>query len=579
MTIVLPEVSGANQSSLNKFNNILELSSVDMFSLNAENINDEEFSPIIPTGYTSGALNKPINCYMVLASGPDKDFNLNYCGKRSATTNLIESTYVFGQYVGLRPSGSALEMELSPGLNRKIIVLGAHSIDADSCKDLSLKPEKQNFSKLHVLGTSDNLKLEPAGNITVTIPLAAPTATNQIDDCVFSTDANSLLQATAITIENKSFPSKVFKKYPSVGNRCEPLDVVLKNTSDFDKSAAATSNINAQIYNTVAGTPVIRPIYENYLDCSGDISSSTSFSIFANSPSKRVWTRTSFSDPSSSDFTVATSAGLQQIVTNFTITQNITTEYAYDVFMPKQVNPGICYPISVSYRNLDGSFSSASASSMDISLSALDVNNNNAANFYYNDPTCATAAQSVFSIASSQFTPANVIYMKLPTSLSTEIKYLNLTVNKNAGPQTVYSYKSKVKISRDIASTPKLANVRAVYKDYFPKNVCLPLKLQFLDQKGNLVNAVAGDYIEVSLAESSYNQVSIHDSDAACTGGSDIASYVPANKFNLSASSSQHYLYLWTTSGATDLGDKYITLVYNGFLKKKIKFTVISDIH
>ncbi|MEQ1724234.1 MAG: hypothetical protein ABL930_13770, partial [Pseudobdellovibrio sp.] len=501
---------------------------------NDDLVGEEDFLPITPTGYTAATGDKIINCYLVAVSAPDtKGGQNNFCGKRNATSNLIDANYIFGQYMGLMPAGSTIEMDVFPGENKQIYVFGTHSIDTNSCKDLSLNPSKSNFSKLHAIGTSSVLKLEPGAVSEVVIPLQPPTASNQVDDCILATDINAFAPASHITVEKKSFPYQVFRKYTSASARCEPIDVMFLSVNNITKAAASSVPVTASLYFDALSTPVIKNTYDSYNNCSSDISASSSFLIAANSPIKRVWARLLSTDPTSTDLSVANNTGLTSITKHFKISFNTSSDFSTTASVPSQVEPGVCYPISVGYRPLNGTLNvgSASASSMDITLAGLrPILNTPVADFYDNDPTCTAAAQTVFNIAASNFFPTNQVYMKVPATLSTTVNSLNFTVTKTAGPQNAYTSSFNIRISREIALAPKVSNIRMVYKDAFAKNICIPLVLNFLDQKGNMVNITSGDKINIIGAESSYNQVSIHDNDPTCTGGSDLSSFTPANE-------------------------------------------------
>lgn len=561
-------------------------SNLSSFSESISILNEESqfgidyFLPITATGYTSGANDKPINCYMaVISSESNSDKQSNYCGKRNATSNLIDSTYTFGAYVGLKASGESIEMDVPPGDNKKIILFGTHAVDLSSCKDLSLNPGKSNFSKMHVVGTSTPFNLK-AGSITeVLVQLQLPTASNQVDDCILNNDSNSFVPATHITIERNSFPYQLYRKPISVGYKCEPLDVVLKSNQNTNKTAASSSALQLSLYENVLSSPALRGIFESYSDCAGNVvSAASTFVLPANYSNKRVWLKLTSSDPASTDYSVSASGNVvTPIAKHFNISP-IGTEFSAYAETPLQIKVGECVPIKIGYRHLNGSIDTgvASASSMDITLSGISAEDNSSVvvDFYYSDSTCTTAAQNIFNLSASNFFTASGVYMRVPPTVSTATKSFNLSLIKSAGPQTVYTAKYNIKINRNVAANPKISNINFIYKDVFAKNICIPLTLMFVDQKGDLLNITSGDKLNIITSESSYNEISIHDNDPACTGGSDVASLVPANELTMGGGSSIRKLYLFANGSATDYGDKYITIVYNGYLKKKIKFTL-----
>ena len=573
LSIQLPAVTQSTSllQSTNKVSAMMDTGIVDVVT------DEETFSGIMATGYTTGANQYPINCYLVAVSGAEPNLQTNYCGK-SDLFGITQKTYVFGPMLGLRQAGSSMELTVDPGDNRKVLVFGLHALDLNECKDIATgKPSKSSLTKPHFLGASDLMKFEPGKSITVPVNLSMPVAANQIDDCVFNFGQNQNLPlADYIGVENRSFPQNILMTPISAGSRCEPIDLVLKSGGQYGQPAILSDSKDAVIKTASNSTVLLG--YDDFIACSNDstkVATTNKFLINAGETIKRIWVRTD-SSTTSTDYTVNL-AGLNSISTTLNAYSLLSNPYKFDLNFPQGVQKGICYPARIEYRKASGLYANETTS-FDFTVSSNSGAGTTGPAAFYDDANCSTPMMANFSRDYTM--PANTnfknIYFKVPLLMSgsTTATSFGINVIQKSTPTPNFNVMSSftgVSIN-DAALVPFIAQIRSNFKNYFNPNVCIPINIQYLDQKGNSFKPTGGT---VSLVSSGTNLGGTKifanaagdcNSGEITVSGAEIANMVTASgdltKFSVL---NQNYSY----------GERTFTLQFNGGLQKFFKFFVV----
>jgi hypothetical protein len=468
----------------------------------------ESFLEIVSTGYSADS-NYPINCYLIAVSGPEIFLKKNFCGKTNTAQNLLERTYSFGTFIGLRPAGSTLELEATPGDNRQIVIFGLHSTSAEACTDFINKPSKTNFSKPHMLGMSAAMKFEGGKSIIVPVNLEMPTETNQMDDCVLNNDQQKQMPiANTITIDNRSFPfNNLRSKTGGNGITCEPFDIQLKyvDSNSNQQQGVMPNAIAVQISRTRSDNALTtqKTLFADANACvANDATAPTYIIIPAGDSVRRVWSRITLDDGTPSDYT-ATSNGLLSVATNFSVYDQTTT-FMYDAILPRQISKNDCVPLSISIKQINGITPSSLPISGDFTIAAVDSSSNPIGQFY-SDTGCTTSrSQSVLLTGTSA-----VVYYKTDQATS----FVDIKINKQYSPLLALPFNQRLMIqTKPTGYNPVVSQMRLSIKSHFPKDInCVPLNIQFMDQAGFLIPAT-NSTLEFVPGESDINQLYLYDS-------------------------------------------------------------------
>jgi hypothetical protein len=122
-------------------------------------------SSMTPSGFFGET---PINCYMLMATGPETELQRNSC-KRDA--DPAASAMRVGSWTGGISPGSEADLEVTSGKSRSIIVVGFHAQNG-ACKDFRKNGfDQNNLSKPYLVGKSDSLTLVAGTTTQVEISL------------------------------------------------------------------------------------------------------------------------------------------------------------------------------------------------------------------------------------------------------------------------------------------------------------------------------------------------------------------------------------------------------------------------
>ena len=558
ITIQLPAIANSTSVLTQEKINILSDD-----GLTESEADEDTFSTIMPTGYVAGANLYPINCYLVAVAGSDSRLKQNYCGKAQANGDILK-TYEFGSFLGLKSAGENIEMLVDAGDNRKILVFGLHAINSADCTDLiSGKPSKSSLSKPHFLGESSLMKFEPGKSITVPVNLTNPVAANQVDDCEFPALENRQILPIAnyIGIENQSFPKDFFRK-PASGKFCEPLDIRLKNGGQYGQPAILSSPQAATI--KLNGTAI--ETFSDYNTCTGASSGDLSVALASGETFKRVWFQTISATPASVDMTVE-SSGLETAAKSFLV--NMTNPYKFDLIFPSKIVPGQCYKARVDYRKIDGSYF-AETSSFDFTLTSNSGPGSGPVAAFYTDSNCLSSATS-YTMPPTQY--LKEVYFLVPTANASGIQSFGVNVQQVTTPTPPFTVSHEftgVSIASAVASLPFAAQMRFNFKNYFKTGICIPLNLEFIDQKGNSMNHPLIGNINIDASQSLLTNVNIYaNAQGDCASG-DITS---SRTTPVRISTQPVKLAIKVISTAV-YGERNLVINFNGGIVRNLKFFV-----
>lgn len=564
VVIQLPQLSEATLKGEPAASKISILSD----GISSEETSTEEFSSVEPTAFSGTA---PINCYLVGIGGPENFLNVNFAGL--IVNGVLQATYKFGPFIGLRKAGESIEFMAAPGENRVVYIFGVLASDINDCKDLQTeKPSKASFSKPYMLGQSSPLKFIAGQDVVVPVLLNQPVATNKMDDFFFATfgDKISLPPATMAVIENNFFPQNTLRK--KSGTACEPLDITLRASGTSGPGILPypiqASVVSQDITHASQSSPII---YEDFSNCLNN-NSIPSVTIPAGQAFKRVWTRTSLSDLQSVDLSVAVSGlapgvAWQNPTRVFEVRQE--TDFKFEIVAPRAAVKSMCLPFKVNFRKLYGTFPTTSTVNVNLTSNFYGGSAVVPALFFETAANCNDSANTnaITSISMISGTSSRDLYLKLVDD--SNLFFGIQAVSDVASPVFVSAGNAGVQINKDTAVIPFVTEMRFNYKNYFKTGECIPLNMEFVDQKGNyLIPAIAATV--TVLSKTSDLDVRVNPTDyKTCSTGSQLFAGSGTGA-STSGETTEFYV------SATTVGRKELVLKYSTGIQRTLVFDVID---
>lgn len=470
---------------------------------------------------------RPVNCYMVAIGGPEVAMRLNRCIYKGSL-NSAKKRASFGTYIGLKPSGTSLSLDVPSGDSRDIQIYAYHSTTPNGCLDLALNPIKANLTHPYLVGRTAPMTFEPGKEITVNVNMEEPSDDNEISECLFATNGDLTAVATTAAIRTDRFPYATLTKN-GVGRQCDYIDVdLISNTKKMTLGilpVAFTGNIvdgnngdqKAQVYNS-------------YDACKG-IAPSTppdEFTIAAGDSTARVWIPVPSLGSSPKLRVVDTGkTGLAEIEETFqVITSN--TELLFDMPVPNKLAPDICYNFRASYRHAYGMPLSLSGNSTSSTVT-LTGDNGDAGNrgSFYNGVDCNGGPTTSISLSSTSATSVTQYFsVKIDSAnipAGTNFVHLNMS-SSTLGPATVKGFSAPIKYDATITPDPLLTRIRVLasnklFLDNVVNTICLPVTVQFQDQRGFPINAISTDTYQVVAGSVSPVNTKFYGSETECRSG------------------------------------------------------------
>lgn len=117
-----------------------------------------------------------INCYGVFVGGPDEDLKNKTCALGTSGESFDSHSggeMVFGDWKAAIPSGQILSMEVKPGVDRVIYLIGMKTTDG-GCVDFrdNGMPDEAKMSSAFLLGIAGRLELKAGAETKVQIPMS-----------------------------------------------------------------------------------------------------------------------------------------------------------------------------------------------------------------------------------------------------------------------------------------------------------------------------------------------------------------------------------------------------------------------
>lgn len=522
----------------------------------------KDYLQMTPTGFSSG--DYPINCYAVLAAGPEPVFKKNFCGKKNSQ-NIIQRELEFGSYVALVPSGSSIDFELPAGESRQFYVLGLHAASAASCRDLASKPEKYNLSRPYLIGKSEPVSLKGGTESTVTIGLSVPGANDYFDDCVVADDELQFPLAERIVIEQNTFPFSQLRKHASAGYYCEPIEVALKNfslslDSVVGNPATVFSETTARLQMSLTPPQNFVNVlsYDTASDCYADTNVKDGFSFLRNDTKKVRWIKIDVAAVTGdrSYRSVFDNGSLTSTSSSFRVTMDISSPY-FDYQLPRKVRPDKCYEIKTHFRNLNGE-PAAIAASADVTLSTVPAGS---ASFYFTGNECETNTNPISASITIPTGTNTATYFMRTNSVSQE--YLFRAVDNTNNIKTLVG-DAKVRYpfaaTSLVKNTTSITSLRFKGKTYAPNlDSCQELTVYLVNDEGtSLHTGAAGGTLKL-LTDASAMANTLLYSDSSCSNP------VNSGNPNVSVTSGKYAvsLYMKVSASTTAFGPRHMQFSFS----------------
>ncbi|ASD63166.1 RCC1 domain-containing protein [Bdellovibrio bacteriovorus] len=370
-------LTGCDRLSLDESSKVkITFPSTQTLSSKVEAMTTSGDSRPVPTGFSG---DRPINCYIIGASGPEESMRRNVCTRDDGTMTPKH----IGEWVGGVPAGGSITMDVTSGKDRVITVVGFYAPEG-TCKDFkSTSGPSDLMSKPYILGEVGKLQLYAGEEKKVDIDITYDPE-KWFDSCDgpdFPDDGphdgpGGNVIPTKLAIHKDYFPANTL-----TANTCSSFGVSLRDNENREGSLASET-----VFSVAAnGTPL--EIYNSYDECSQSIGGYSTAVIPMGARYKDVIVK----GPSSpgaltiSTTILSSSAVLANPTANF---QNISSgDKGFELEGARSILPDLCYPYNISRRYVTGSY--------DYGTSSAPITLAPSSGFtVYSDSTCSTPTNS-----------------------------------------------------------------------------------------------------------------------------------------------------------------------------------------
>lgn len=565
----------ANQnSSLQEILNPLSV----VTSMSSNENGFEEFNPYIMPSFSIPAL-WPVNCYLIAVGSESSEstFSQNFCGKRSTVTGKIDAEYKFGPYVGLKPSGSEIEIEVPAGDKRKVFVFAIHALNAAACKTLTAEkgqnPSKENFSRPYLVGTSATFSVRSGQTALVPINMNQPVAANSIEDCVFRT-LNSEVEnlANRIALERPNFPYNVMGAGLSTdinptNYRCDYIDLVpkyeyLENGVPQFKPAFL-SGLKAVIFQLDS---IAHATFATKYACEQNTGGGVyTFEMNPTHKSVRRWIPLHFAlDGSYHNLSavVSNDANITTLGTTGMYFKSVRSDASsdlsngaqpvktkLDIVIPKRVRSGECYPFFITRKSLEDEPVTHPSTDQVIALASAPATSSFTV---YDDSACGNVHSGNFTIFNNAW--YSQYYFKAAQNFSMSVSEFVTTFTDSTMTSATINIDVKNSISQQIESV-ELTAPTLVRRRSSPYN-CYPFTFRFNNEdRVNVKSNVAGANIEIlhSQFQGDFTSIDFYEDEPCSTTSLSAAAGVPHAQFLLNDYFKKVYL---RVNASAQLGNK-----------------------
>ncbi|XGC80946.1 hypothetical protein ACES2L_00425 [Bdellovibrio bacteriovorus] len=312
---------------------------------------DDESRPV-PTGFTG---DRPINCFMIAAGGPEEALQRNVCYRKNDTSFAQRK---IGMWVGGAPAGSALSFDVPSGKDRVIYVIGFYAAEG-ACKDFKVNsfPEHDVMSSPYLVGEVGALELKPGETKDLPIKVSFNEA-NRFDTCDgpdFPDDGHSdgptgpgTSAPTQLHITKEWFPYNAFSS-----DTCQSFDLALRDSYGRHSSFPVAITVAPTI--EINGSS--QPIYNSWEECQAGSSPQSSITIPAFQDRKQVVFKTPY-DPTTATISAAVTSAPNGVTVFGSGQFPIHDKYAtsMDIEGPWGVLPDVCYPFDLVIKKMDNGY-------------------------------------------------------------------------------------------------------------------------------------------------------------------------------------------------------------------------------
>jgi hypothetical protein len=492
-----------------------------------------------------------INCFYIVAAGPEESMSNLKCGIKNADQSLSE-VLLGGILIGgvARSSASdsvSIEAEIPSGVGRHFYLLGVKMKDVVNCYALGQRTSFNTgsatsvYSNVYVLGHSDKTDLVAGDTAKVGITMSL-NADNWIDSCTRTTTAivppSPTADASKLFIAKSTIPSGI----RAVAEKCQPFEFQLRN--DLDRLATIGSSLTVKIQTSVdenldniPDAFSLESTYSTYSDCYDQLSAQSEFTIASGTTSALRWIKvpekaSGATDKTSRFFIRMTPSIATIIPAHFSIAsqsysslQNASASaIGYEILGPKNVVTEKCYKYQISLLSPNGSRSSLTTKPYRFSNYGSAANRNYSV---FSNSTCTDEITTSASV-SNEF-----IYVKNLKAQGTGRSQLVVQ------PVTFDVISSLAFIDMMSLGTNIASDLAIIGPKVIPTNSCMGYMVSLVNAYGSSV--LNGD-TALSVSMSTSGSGKFYSESSCGTGSSSTTLTIPAGQhgalFYLKSSSS-----------------------------------------
>jgi hypothetical protein len=481
-----------------------------------------------------------INCFYIVAAGPEEAMSNIKCGITNADQSLSE-TLNGGILIGGVPRSSpndkvSIEAEIPSGTGRHFYLLGVKRKDNNDCFALG---DRTTFnggstisirSNVYVLGHSDKTDLVAGDTATVGITMSL-TTDDWIDSCTRTTPttrvpADPAADATKLFLAKTTIPSN----NRAVAGKCQPFEFELRN--DLDRLATLSSSLSVKIETALDENVDYKPdtfsvesTYSTYGDCSDHLSAQSSFTISSGSSSAVRWIKVpahvSGATDTTSRFFMRMTPSISTIIpSHFSISsqsystlQNASASFnGYEILGPRNMVTEKCYKFQISHLTPDGTRVSLINKPYRFANYGSTTNRNYSV---YSDADCTTDITTGKSV-SNEF-----IYVKNFKAQGAGRSQL-VVQPANSDVTSTLAFLDMMSLGFNIASNLAILGPKVI-----PTNSCGAFMLTLVNQHGS---SVTNGNTALSVNLTSGGSAQFYSSSSCSTGSSSATLTIPSGQ-------------------------------------------------
>ena len=406
-------------------------------------LSSTEWSNENATGFDGS---NPINCYFVTVFAADLVRDRRFACYR----NVLEEKIVYNEYgviAGAASAGETLNVDVSPGEGRELLVFGMHAQSKEFCTNVTDSNfDKSRLSRPVMVGKTTVNILRPEVEVTMALSYDKNKSIDGCDLLVASNNNTTNSYLKTILVGNPSYGEHISN------NQCYQIQTYITDASGSKNFNSPAADLTLSLHNNFGTFASLSTCLAAASPMSGD----TSFVYSAAESDVKRWIKGNSSMYNHPYLRLASvPSGYTELLTPlFTHT---STAISPIISFPKQILNDTCYPIYFSTKDTSISTSTMSLSQL-IRIIAI-TSGTGTVNFHGSDANCsAGSADDAYEVDYTSSPVSNdLTYFKV--SSFSNYSNIDFAVEYNATPTSATTTNTSVAARIGLAEDVRVKTV------------------------------------------------------------------------------------------------------------------------